>query len=620
MLFSPLTAVSVLVIFSICSFIRSGRSRTVSVFYFSGMLISISLALSYVAADSFTSEGIDSATIFHLHYGFKDAGLGEYHGLIAIFSLALVFSLLALAVICFSGCHRPRRYGFLALAFLLLAGSLMINPGAADIIRMAKLEQLRPMDFQKYYRTPELRPISPEHPNFIYIYAESLERTYFDEAIFPGLITQLRTLENQAISFTNIVSVFSTRFTMGGIVASQSGIPLVTPTSDGNAMADMDTFLPAATGLGNLLHSEGYYLAFMGGASRHFAGKAKFLKSREFDSIDDYETLQPYLSDQTYRNTWGLYDDTLFDLAYERFVRLSAEKKRFGLFLLTLETHHPNGFLSKSMTHVSYRDGSNLMLNAVASSDQQIGRFVHRIRNSSQGKNTVIVIASDHISFANSTTPLLQRGTRRNLFFILPSHTTPPRKIDRKGSTLDAGVTLLPFLGYKGSIGLGRDLLDPDEHENDASHIQNKETLLSWRAELAKFWNFPQYTRSIEFHYVTSEVTIDGRNFKAPLQIEFAPHDQTLLHFGNQSPKDSAYKPGTNYLWITRKTNMDSFVFPLGVKETPWVLIIGKVNGGSKVFPVVDGFTFKRKAMDRYFEQFEADFKPPIRSSAGLVR
>ena len=76
---------------------------------------------------------------------------------------------------------------------------------------------------------------------------------------------------------------------------------------------------------------------------------------------------------------WGLYDDSLFDLAYNNFVELSKKRNKFAMFLLTLDTHHPNGHPSKSCENISYGDGSNPMLNSVACSDYLIAGFIEKI-------------------------------------------------------------------------------------------------------------------------------------------------------------------------------------------------------------------------------------------------
>ena len=251
----------------------------------------------------------------------------------------------------------------------------------------------------------------------------------------------------------------------------------------------MDTFLPLVTGLGDLLHDKGYYLTYYGGASLRFAGKGKFFSTHKFDDIRGRRELLPELKDRSYRTGWGLYDDSLFDLAYQRFLELSENHDKFGLFLLTLDAHNPNGYPSKSCQAIIYKDGSNPMLNAVAGSDYLITKFVNKIAQSPYGAMTVVVVASDHLALRGTATKLLNKAERNNLFMIIEPGATKPTKIRKLGSTLDIGVTILPFIGYEGAIGLGRDLADPKQSTEEIEYIHKN--IPSWKSSFSRFWNSP---------------------------------------------------------------------------------------------------------------------------------
>src|SRR5262249_23377563 len=136
--------------------------------------------------------------------------------------------------------------------------------------------------FNDYYRAPTVKSVSDVHKNLVLIYGESYERTYFNEAFFPGLIKELHQIEAKSLSFTNIHEAYGTGWTIAGMVGSQCGIPLVT-SSHGNSMAGMDKFLASATCFGDVLHDNGYHLVYMGGADFEFAGKGKFYTTHKFD-------------------------------------------------------------------------------------------------------------------------------------------------------------------------------------------------------------------------------------------------------------------------------------------------------------------------------------------------
>ncbi|HTO03619.1 MAG TPA: sulfatase-like hydrolase/transferase, partial [Opitutus sp.] len=324
-------------------------------------MAAVALLIGYAAADFFTGEGINAAVLFHARYGLRGAGFAEYAGLIGICVAVFVAAAATLAFACFSRVHLPRRRRVLTASGLLIAGSFGFNPATWDLIENVRPVAPATADFLRHYRVPRIAAVAPEHPNVVFIFAESLERTYFDEAIFPGLIKDLRMLEQQGISFTNIHTVEGTGFTMGGLVAGLCGIPLFSP-AHANSMSGMDSFLPGVAGLSDLLHEQAYHLAFMGGASLDFAGKGKFLRTHQFDELSGFSELHARVSDKAYINNWGLYDDTLFDMAFDRFRELSENGKRFALFLLTLDTHHPNGHVSRGAGISQYGDGTNPLL------------------------------------------------------------------------------------------------------------------------------------------------------------------------------------------------------------------------------------------------------------------
>ena len=66
--------------------------------------------------------------------------------------------------------------------------------------------------------------------------------------------------------------------------------------------------------------------------------------------------LLPKLKNSNYKTSWGLYDDSQFNLALQNILNYQSEKN-FGLY--SHDTHHPNGHPSKSCEHIKYRDGSN---------------------------------------------------------------------------------------------------------------------------------------------------------------------------------------------------------------------------------------------------------------------
>lgn len=522
---------------------------------------SISKLLTANWYDYFTDEGINEAVLYHLRYGLEGAGFAEYLGLEAVVVASIVGVAALLWWLTRSRGTRaggtPSRLGGLA-ALACLGLSVVIQPAAAPLVKL--LPAFTPgavaaeradidtasSDFAQHYRAP-MATAAGTPRNVVFIYAESLERTYFDEELFPGLIKGLRELEKQAVSFINIGQVTGTNWTIAGMVASQCGIPLFTP-SGGNTMTGLDAFLPEATCLGDLLHRDGYRLVYYGGASLRFAGKGKFYETHGFAEIAGRDELQPRLPDPDYVNAWGLYDDTLFDLAFDKFVELGRSKRPFALYMLTLDTHQPDGHVSRTCASMPYADGSNPILNAVHCSDRLITEFVRRIRETPWGEDTVVVVASDHLAMQNTAYDRLTLKPRHNLLMVLDPRRTAGLQVAAEGSTLDVAPTLLPFLGYEGEVGLGTNLMNGDAGAvARAAHVRSR--LEAWRAPLLQFWDFPTIEQYVEVDSVKRELRIDGRPFAIPAMIEVDEGLHTVIRFpklrrpAQQVAQDSDGKP-----------------------------------------------------------------------------
>jgi len=514
-----------------------------NIFFYTMVFASIIIYLMYGILDYLTGNGIDESAIFHLKYGLGGAGFSEY---LELFVTSIVFTILGSIFIVWLLSKRVKSNSrwIVNISYLLVLASLLSNPATSDVYgllsyksntvdfnklyRELDVTESSTVEFAKFYREPNITKVMDDSKNLVVIYAEGLERTYFDETIFPGLIKHLRELESKSTYFTNIKEVAGTGWTIGGMVGSQCGIPLFTP-SHGNSMSGMDVFLPSAICLGDLLHNEGYQLTYYGGADLVFAGKGKFYSTHKFDDVSGRDELLPNIADKSYKSGWGLYDDSLFHLAYERFMELSERGNKFGLFLLTLDTHHPKGHPSKSCQDKIYKDGSNPMLNAVACSDYLITEFVNRIMQSPYGEKTVVVVLSDHLAMRNTASHFLQKRERKNLFMIIEANVNKSTRIQKLGSALDIGATILPFIGYKGSIGLGRNLNDTNQATADIQYIQMN--LPAWKSSISHFWDFPKIRDFVEIDTTEATLRIDDRVFNIPALIELNADLETTLKF-----------------------------------------------------------------------------------------
>jgi len=352
--------------------------------------------------------------------------------------------------------------------------------------------------------------------NIVYLYLESFEKAYLDERQYPGLAPNLAKLSQGADRYTNIYGLVSAAWTMGGKVASQCGIPLITPLGTGNNMAKIDAFLPAALCIGDVLSRAGYNLEYFGGAKKEFAGKNKLYGKHGFSSVKGLDELvRPGENSWS----WGRSDEkTLLDV-YERYDELQRHKQPFGIYSLTLDTHGPDGHVPDVCKGLKYGDGSNPMLNAVHCNDLIVSEFIRKVRSHPDFENTVLVVASDH--------PLggdLYDNDRRNLFLVF-TDTSAPKQYARGGTPFDVGPTVLGYLSDKKikGFGLGRDLRN-SQVKTLAEVAQGPENVDQFvaanRDAFAGYWNFPSTISEGIKIADDDSVIIGDQRFTLPVVLE----------------------------------------------------------------------------------------------------
>jgi len=483
------------------------RHYVVKLFFSFGVFVFIILSIFFFISDSFTGKGVDESVLYHLQYGLQGAGFGEYPHLIIGGILGVCFSI-ALSIIIYK---LPKGEKVAAgskkkiiLSCLCLWLALVLHPASIGLMKQVFFVKGGDDVYLKnYMQEAKIEAVDDEHYNLVVIYLEGQERTYFDETRFPGLITHLRELEKNSITFTNMTQSYGSRWTIAGMVASQCGIPLMIPGSawdgfrKGNSMSGMSSFLSRATCLGDILKNYNYYLVYMGGCYSYFAGKRTFYNTHQFDEILGLRSLLPLLPDQAYQTSWGLYDDSLFELAFEKFTALYESEQPFGLFLLTLDTHQATKGSSQTCNDIIYHENPNNMLNAVKCTDYLVGDFVQKIMDHDRDRNTIVVILSDHLALKNEITDILDRGERTNLFMVLlPDGRS--KDVNKKGSTFDVGCTLLNLLNLKTErLGLGRDLLDDNARTFVERFPNHYDELHSQKSYFLRLWNIQQIKENI---------------------------------------------------------------------------------------------------------------------------
>ncbi|WP_250526173.1 sulfatase-like hydrolase/transferase [Caballeronia sp. GAWG2-1] len=429
------------------------------------LLVAVVLNLLYMSSVAIQGQGFNDAFFYHLDPSvlFSDSRIYLLVG----GSLALLIFIWILS--------RPRRLekqknsikklGF--TAGMLVLGISAFPPFDSLISHIWKVSHVNTtVTTVLAARFADKRlPVKPMKPrNLVFIYMESLERTYFVSQQQPDMMPALSRIEAKSLNFTNLRQMPNTGWTMGGMVSSQCGIPLFGKYDfELNELGSaMPRFMPSAHCLGDILRTNGYTLSFYNAADVRFGGKGPFLSQHGYDTVIGRGTIDQKVSEADKDEGWGIHDDILFPIVEKHYDEAVKEWQRTGqpfvISTLTVDNHPNFDMLSKSCQ--KYGAGVDLY-NAAHCSDQTISRFIEHIRQSPGSENTTIVAMSDHLNFTLEALKRFGPETNRRLTLLINQPGGEHRDIDTMGTHFDIGPTVLEALGFTGNtrIGMGQSLL-----------------------------------------------------------------------------------------------------------------------------------------------------------------
>lgn len=330
----------------------------------------------------------------------------------------------------------------------------------------------------KVQRLIDLQPTRPQDAvarpgrNLVFVYLESLERTYTDEHRFPGLTPQINRLRGQGLDFSGFRTFPGATYTISGIFSSQCGAPYLSPSVFGSAAqpgfvpgndnTTAESFHPELACLGDVLHAAGYDQTYLSGVILNFANTDVFFRLHRYDRALGKPQIERLHGGKLPTEGWGLLDDDIFDQALEEVRAKQTAGKPFSVVLSTIDTHPPRGYLLPGCQ--PYAPIRNDMLDAVHCSDQLLGQFVDRLSREPSWKDTVVVVMSDHVAMRNVASPLYPpMDQRQPLLFALNAG-----EGDRAARMyhMDIAPTILSLLGVKSNV---RFMAGADRSKADSS-------------------------------------------------------------------------------------------------------------------------------------------------------
>lgn len=407
-------------------------------------------------ADTYGDVDI-AAIFFHLQAGMEGHGGGKRFLTAIVYTLSAFFSLVAFVWLVRHD-HRWRLLERILALFLLATNPLLF--GITQ--RSATMVTQDGAWLDRRYIEPKITEEPADPPNLLYIYLESIERTYDDNERFDDAYEDFNAIGEESVVFEGVRQLDNTGWTMAGMIASQCGVPLM-PAGllHDEQFEPLDHVVPGVNCLGDILSAQDYQLTYIGGASTDFAGKGLFYNDHGFDRILGREELEPRLDDPDYVNSWGLYDDSLYDMMLEELKMLDESDDPWGMVALTLGAHAPFGFPADSCKERQGEFDGEDILYSVECSGWLTRQFLDRLEDEGLLDNTLVVIASDHLSMKVSAWDKLVASERDNTL-MLYSDDLEPARIRRESTTLDIFPTILETMGYQTEshrAGLGVSLL-----------------------------------------------------------------------------------------------------------------------------------------------------------------
>lgn len=427
------------------------------------------------------------AVVYHLQSGVHGGHPDVRGAKIFYVALSLVGFLLSLLYLK----RRDRRFHYvdISLALALIAANPIFWT-AADFY----LSPPDPTLTNFYAAPPKQLPEGVQKKNIIIIYAESEERTFADISRGAETFAEMSEIAASGIEAQGIRQVTNTGWTMAGFVSSQCGVPLQ-PRGlfSENNFSHQGSFFSPVDCLSDVLNASGYHTEFMNGGDADFGGIGTFLDSHNFSFHSGLAEYRDIAGD--YLNTWGLYDDTLFDLAEKRIEILQKQDKPFAFSMATIGGHAPSGHVTRTCRQNLEQGELSDMQFAIKCTGYHIKNFLAHLKQKGLLENTLVAIQSDHLIMENEHSGELNTKPRMD-YFSISGDGVAPAVIKREAAMFDVFPTLLQELGMElpgGRAGLGVSLFAKEPNLVETYGVDKLDGMLrrDWMLS-RKLWGDPE--------------------------------------------------------------------------------------------------------------------------------
>ncbi len=297
-------------------------------------------------------------------------------------------------------------------------------------------EEKRAALFDGLYPTTDgdsiIQVLNTKRPNILIILMEGFGGAFVEPlGGLPDVTPHFNRLSKEGVFFTNC---YANSFrTDRGTVCTFSGY-LGLPTASVMKIPAKSRTLPA---IAEGLSKAGYKTDFLYGGDINFTNMKSYLLSTGYQRLTANTDFS--LAEQT-SNAWGVNDDITFEYLYNQ-LRNRKEEGPWHTAFLTLSSHEP--------FEVPYHRLEDKIPNAFAYTDECLGKFIDRLKQTPAWKDLLVICLPDHGFYY----PREGSNTMPRFYHIpllwLGGAVKQPMQVDKIMNQTDLAATLLGQLGLE---------------------------------------------------------------------------------------------------------------------------------------------------------------------------
>lgn len=297
-------------------------------------------------------------------------------------------------------------------------------------------EEKRAALFDGLYPTTDgdsiIQVLNTKRPNILIILMEGFGGAFVEPlGGLPDVTPHFNRLSKEGVFFTNC---YANSFrTDRGTVCTFSGY-LGLPTASVMKIPAKSRTLPA---IAEGLSKAGYKTDFLYGGDINFTNMKSYLLSTGYQRLTANTDFS--LAEQT-SNAWGVNDDITFEYLYNQ-LRNRKEEGPWHTAFLTLSSHEP--------FEVPYHRLEDKIPNAFAYTDECLGKFIDRLKQTPAWKDLLVICLPDHgFYYPREGANAMPRFYHIPLLW-LGGAVKQPMQVDKIMNQTDLAATLLGQLGLE---------------------------------------------------------------------------------------------------------------------------------------------------------------------------